>query len=98
MIQRECLVTNSNKQVNKIHLQASEADLVDSLVSKDFKTNLGKVEEDNVDRKVLETYSRSLKSFLEEHKEEEDNKEVVLEDHSKAAILFYNVKLTLWMQ
>ena len=65
---------------NKLEVQAEthsldlEAALVDSLVLRDFKINLGKEEEVN---KVLETFLMSLRNSLEEHNKGLEDKEEV---------------------
>jgi hypothetical protein len=61
MIKLGCQEMNNNKlEQVVIHLEVLVKDLVDFLVLRVFKTNLGKVKELH----LLETFSKNLKSFL----------------------------------
>ena len=61
MIKLGCQEMNNNKlEQVVIHLEVLVKDLVDFLVLRVFKTNLGKVKE----LRLLETFSKNLKSFL----------------------------------
>jgi len=95
----ECLEMSSSKQeLEEIHLQVLEVDLVASLALKDFKTSSDK-EEEAKDSKALETYSKNLRNSLVEHSKEEEVKEdKAWEEDNKVEILFCRLKSILWMQ